>query len=145
MGGEKKPKDFELAEEAYNAFYGGLQVPFDELRHEYQMKWVRAARAVAGAYKRKTPGGTWELMEDQPSDEAVHATAHKRGPGGKVVDPGNLRSRIKTLSDMNVKDQMLFTDKKDKSVEEKKARWRVDGRFRRIAIYGKRLKAMRER
>jgi hypothetical protein len=44
---DKKPKDYLMGEAAYNAFYKQQpQVWFDELSHDYQMRWVNTARAV---------------------------------------------------------------------------------------------------
>ena len=41
------PKDLQAAEAGYNAFYDEQpQVFFNALNHAYQMRWVRAARAV---------------------------------------------------------------------------------------------------
>lgn len=42
-----EPRDFRLARRAYEAFFDeSPQVWFEQLGHEYQMKWVRVARAV---------------------------------------------------------------------------------------------------
>jgi hypothetical protein len=53
---DKKPKDYLLAERGYNAFHNQQpQMWFDDLSHDYQMKWVRAAReiiALHDQYKR---------------------------------------------------------------------------------------------
>ena len=56
---EREPKDYHLARRAYEAFYDEQpQVWFENLDHEFKMKWVRAARAVlqdARIYKKHAP------------------------------------------------------------------------------------------
>jgi hypothetical protein len=43
----RKPKDYLMAERGYNAFWNEQPtVWFDDLSHDYQMKWVRAAREM---------------------------------------------------------------------------------------------------
>lgn len=50
---EREPKDYHLARRAYEAFFDEQpQVWFENLGHDYQMKWVRAARAVQEDLRR---------------------------------------------------------------------------------------------
>lgn len=45
----RKPKDYQLAEKAYAAYFNDQpQLWFADLSHEYQMRWVRVIRAVMG-------------------------------------------------------------------------------------------------
>lgn len=44
---DHEPRDYRLARRAYEAFWDEQpQIWFDQLSHEYQMRWVRTARAV---------------------------------------------------------------------------------------------------
>lgn len=85
VGEMKKPKDLQLARMAYNAYHGDSSLhSFDtDFSHEYQMRWVRVARAVIDSYKKATPGG--KVWEKEEGDEVVHArqTMHKKGPSKK--------------------------------------------------------------
>jgi hypothetical protein len=48
----KRTKDYQMAEVAFHAYYNGGP-PFEHLDHDYQMRWVRVARAFGA--KRKEP------------------------------------------------------------------------------------------
>ena len=65
---DKKPKDYLMAEAAYNAFYQQQpQVFFDNLAHDYQMKWVAVAREVAlvhDTYKTGPRKGKFKSSEE---------------------------------------------------------------------------------
>jgi hypothetical protein len=89
---DREPKDFHLGRRAYEAYYNEQpQVWFDDLNHEAQMRWVRAARAVIEdlkVYKRHTPhkytsAGQGSVSDDSASDEAFLATMPHR-PGGQL-------------------------------------------------------------
>jgi len=52
----KKPKDYQLAETAYNEFYEqSPQIFFEQTSHDYQMKWVKVVRSVLKDYRELTP------------------------------------------------------------------------------------------
>lgn len=104
-----KPKDYRLAQLAYETFYNNPAVPFGDLGHEYVMRWVMVARAVLGQNK-KVP---------------VAEKADRPGPKrGFVLGP-----RM-DYTNLNEKDRKHFTDKpwRAKSREEIKARARVSYR-----------------
>ena len=48
-----EPKDYQLAEKAFEAFYGKTPVGFNDLAYEYQMRWVEVVRAI----RRTKPNG----------------------------------------------------------------------------------------
>ena len=53
---QTEPNDLKRARRAYEAFHAEQpQIWFDELSHDYQMRWVRAVRAANGAVANK-PG-----------------------------------------------------------------------------------------
>ena|SRR5215510_2967300 len=102
---DKKPKDLMLAEVAYNEFYEQQPcVWFDNLNHNYQMRWVRAVRAVLADYKKVTPKGV-----------------------------GRPKGLVLTKAEMNERDQELFTElpARERSQEERKARQRFAKRNQR--------------
>lgn len=52
---ENEPKDYLLAKCAYMAYFHRPQIPFEDLNHSYQMKWIEVIRAVVALhdqYKR---------------------------------------------------------------------------------------------
>ena len=55
---DKLPKDLANAKRGYEAFYAEQpNIWFEDLSHDYQMKWVRAARAILEENKNyKGPG-----------------------------------------------------------------------------------------
>jgi len=74
MSGDREPRDFRMARRAYEAFFDeSPQVWFDQLGHEYQMKWVRVARAVLVDSKEWRPSAS-KLEECQA---IVDAAPHK--------------------------------------------------------------------
>ena len=69
----KEPKDFQLARRAYEAFFDEQpQVWFENLGHDYQMKWVRAIRAVMEELKglRREP-----IVQSSESEQQIIAKA----------------------------------------------------------------------
>lgn len=87
---DKEPKDFYLARRAYEAFYDEQpQIWFDQLSHDYQMRWVRAARAVlddAKTYKHHVSGTIPEAMTEQEARRIIAEAPKKRGGAGTRVD-----------------------------------------------------------
>lgn len=50
---EKMPRDFVLARRAFEAFFGDApHVPFEDLAHDYQMRWVETVRKVLTEVQR---------------------------------------------------------------------------------------------
>ena len=74
----RKPKDLAMAEAVYNEVRP--EVPFDDLNHEAQMRWVRAARAAVGDYKRQAP----PAVKPPPLDVTLNGSSSKRRGGFKV-------------------------------------------------------------
>ena len=70
---DNPPKYLNLAEKAYNAYYGEQpQVWFDETSHDHQMRWVRSVRAVletnTKSYGRRSMVGNTK-SEPTPADD----------------------------------------------------------------------------
>lgn len=84
----KEPKDLHLARRAYEAFYDEQpQIWFDQLGHDYQMRWVRVARAVledAKDYKKHTPGTGLEMTLEEAKEIIAEAPKRSQGKGTKV-------------------------------------------------------------
>lgn len=70
-----EPRDYRLARRAYEAFFDeSPQVWFEQLGHEYQMKWVRVARAVV------SEGKSWLPSEDRLARaQAIVDAAPRKG------------------------------------------------------------------
>ncbi len=65
---DKLPKDLANAKRGYEAFYSEQpHVWFEDLNHEYQMKWVRAARAIIEENSRYSGPGR-RPKEDSPGE-----------------------------------------------------------------------------
>jgi hypothetical protein len=75
-----EPKDLTLARRAYEAFWSEQpQIWFDQLAHDYQMRWVRVAREVLKTALSKpkvgrpsAPDAPRQLGRDQSPIESVH-------------------------------------------------------------------------
>lgn len=102
----KEPKDFHLARRAYEAFYEEQpQIWFNELSHDYQMRWVRVARAIMEderEYKKFTPkapngGRPSSRMTEEKARQLIADAPKKSGGTSTRVDH---RAMSKRDSDM---------------------------------------------
>jgi len=66
------PKDYQMGEAAYAAFYHPTQVPFSMLGHDFQMRWVRAARAVAKLHD------SFKISPNPPSGRQILGPEERR-------------------------------------------------------------------
>lgn len=75
---DHEPRDYRLARRAYEAYFDEQpQVWFDQLSHDYQMRWVKAARAVIlelsklpkGHNARYDPGDDAKIVNNAPRKE----------------------------------------------------------------------------
>lgn len=105
---EHEPKDFRLARRAYEAFWKEQpQIWFEQLSHEYQMRWVNVVREIIKERskdyaregledQRRTPQtGSWEkksiILSEQPETrlqeaKAIVAAAPRKGGKGLHID-----------------------------------------------------------
>jgi hypothetical protein len=101
----EKPKDYQLAEAAYDIFWETPQIPFDALAHEYKMKWVYVARTVVELHEqfRRTP-------ESVQKQKATLLTKKVDAMLGK--DPGARKNKLPRGA-------------KFKNTEEQRRHWRI--------------------
>lgn len=88
---DKLPKDLAAAKRGYEAFYEeSPNIWFEDLAPHYQMRWVRAARAIVEELKNYTgpgrPNGTvastfWEDAEQLPPEEFLEKWVTKSSAG----------------------------------------------------------------
>jgi hypothetical protein len=75
---EKEPKDLILARRGYEAFWNEQpQIWFDQLSHDYIMRWVRVARAIMEEVSRSSA----DKMKSLEDAHAVLATVPRRKNG----------------------------------------------------------------
>lgn len=102
---EREPKDYHLGRRAYEAFYDEQpQVWFENLSHDYQMRWVRVARAVqedARAYRNRGPVKT-QMPTTDKGDIAEYmqilAEAPRRSDGKidyRAISNNEARNRVR--------------------------------------------------